>query len=88
MPGDGLTHGPMRKKAWGRNHRGSAGSSGIPRAMALTVSFVLSPGTCPGDRAFLPPSSREASSSTQLDTSVGVPGPHDFAVRTSHVRPT
>jgi hypothetical protein len=59
---------------------GSAGSSGIPCATVLTVSFAL-----PGDRAFLPPSS--ARSSRRLDTSVGVSGPHDFAVRDHIIRP-
>jgi hypothetical protein len=35
----------------------------------------------PGDRAFLSPSSLRSVSSQKLDTSVGVPGRHDFAVR-------
>jgi hypothetical protein len=34
----------------------------------------------PGDRAFLPPSPAR-SSIRKLDISVGIPGPHDFAVR-------
>ena len=38
----------------------------------------------PGDRAFLPPSSAYP---CELDTSVGVPEPHGFAVRSSIVRP-
>jgi len=44
--------------------------------MVLTVSFALSPGTglsCPRRRA--------KPGFAQLDTSVGVSGPHDFAVR-------
>ena len=48
-------------------------SPGIPRAMVLTVSFELSPVTglvCHRHRRF-----------RRLDTSVGVSGPHDFAVR-------
>jgi hypothetical protein len=36
----------------------------------------------PGDRAFLPPSSADIAF-RRLDTSVGVSGPHDFAVRKS-----
>ena len=40
----------------------------------------------PGDRAFLPPSSR-GKNSARLDTSVGVSGPHDFAVRVGITRP-
>src|SRR5579862_7430080 len=35
----------------------------------------------PGDRAFLPPSLKRDNSREKLDTSVGVSGPHDFAVR-------
>jgi hypothetical protein len=38
----------------------------------------------PGDRAFLPPSLSRCPQ--ELDTSVGVSGPHDFAVRLSHAR--
>jgi hypothetical protein len=53
---------------------------GIPRAMVLTVSFVLSPAS----RALLPPSS--AVCLRQLDTGVRVSGPHDFSVRRLHVR--
>jgi hypothetical protein len=37
----------------------------------------------PGDRAFLPPSLCELA---KLSASVGAPGPHDFAVRSSHAR--
>ena len=37
----------------------------------------------PGDRAFLPPSPREACFH-ELDASVGASGPHDFAVRQQH----
>jgi len=63
---------------------GSAGSTGIPCAMVLTVSFALSPGTglsCPRHL-------RDAKHHRKLSLSVGRPGPHDFAVRISHVRPT
>jgi hypothetical protein len=42
--------------------------------------------TLPGDRACLPPSQADRSF-RQLDTSVGVSGPHDFAVRVSAIRP-
>ena len=54
------------------------GSPGIPRAMVLTVSFVISPVTglvCHRRLAF-----------TALDASVGASGPHDFAVRIGSVR--
>jgi hypothetical protein len=48
---------------------------GIPRAMVLTVSFVLSPvtGLCCH--------CRQRNYFHQLDASVGASGPHDFAVR-------
>jgi hypothetical protein len=55
-------------------------SPGIPRAMVLTVSFVLSPVTglfCHRHRAV----------ARQLDASVGASGPHDFAVRVRVARP-
>ena len=55
-------------------------TSGFPRAMGLTAYFVLSPVTglfC---------HRRLADTSARLDTSVGVSGPHDFAVRFSTVR--
>src|SRR5690349_19540054 len=45
MPGEGLTHGPPATKKLAAVTTGSARSSGIPCAMVLTVSFVLSPGT-------------------------------------------
>jgi hypothetical protein len=51
-----------------------------PCAMVLTVSFVL-----PGDRAFFAPVT--CGLIRKLDTSVGVSGPHDFAVRQNAVRP-
>jgi hypothetical protein len=59
---------------------GTPKHSGIPRAMVLTVSFALSPVTglfC--HRRF-------ADNPAKLDTSVGVSGPHDFAVRHSFIR--
>src|SRR5450432_4101872 len=53
---------------------------GIPRAMVLTVSFVLSPATG------LSCHRRLRTCIRKLDTSVGVSGPHDFSVRLSAVR--
>src|SRR5258708_32942495 len=53
---------------------GPPDSPGIPRAMVLTVSFVLSPVTMLGCH-------RRLRFTRQLDTSVGASGPHDFAVR-------
>ena len=53
---------------------------GIPHAMVLTAYIALSPGTglfCPRHwRNFF----------RQLNTSVGVSGPHDFAVRFKRIR--
>ena len=49
---------------------------GIPRAMVLTVSFVLSPVT-----GLFCHRRRRKVVFRKLDTSVGAPGPHDFAVR-------
>src|SRR5438270_10499798 len=55
------------------------GSPGIPRAMVLTVSFVLFPVTglvCHRRLAF----------TAKLDASVGASVPHDFAVRLGAAR--
>jgi hypothetical protein len=49
--------------------------------MVLTAYFVLSPVTGLSCHRHL------VDTSTKLDTSVGVSGPHDFAVRVSIVRP-
>ena len=61
-------------------HTGSAEASGLPCAMVLTVSFVLSSVTglsCHRHRR---------DTSRRLDASVGASGPHDFAVRIRAVR--
>jgi hypothetical protein len=50
-------------------------SPGIPRAMVLTVSFVLSP------VIGLSCHRRQQVTTCQLDASVEASGPHDFAVR-------
>ena len=55
-------------------------SPGIPRAMVLTVYFVLSPATglfC---------HRRLRNTFRKLDASVGASGPHDFAVRVDAIR--
>jgi hypothetical protein len=62
------------------SHHGHTGSPGIPRAMVLTGSFVISPVTGLVCHRHL------ADKSTKLDASVGASGPHDFAVRLSAVR--
>jgi hypothetical protein len=84
MPGDGLTHGPPAAKKQAAVTTGGAGSTGIPCAMVLTVSFAISPGTglsCPRRL-------RDVKHHRKLGLSVGRPGPRDFAVRISHVRLT
>jgi hypothetical protein len=55
-------------------------SPGIPRAMVLTASFVLSPAT--GLCCHRHPRNYFR----ELDASVGASGPHDFSVRFSTVR--
>ena len=67
------------KEAYEHSHHGHTGTPGIPHAMVLTVSFVLSPVI-----GLLPPSSRVLDA--KLDASVEASGPHDFAVRISAVR--
>jgi hypothetical protein len=59
---------------------GSPEQPGIPRAMVLTVSFVISPviGLCCHRR--------QRNYFRQLDASVEASGPHDFAVRISTFR--
>jgi len=54
---------------------------GLPCAMVYGLLRAL-----PGDRAFLPPSSTRSFASRELDTSVGVSGPHGFTVRSSRAR--
>jgi hypothetical protein len=54
---------------------------GIPRAMVLTGSFVLSPVTGRSCHC-----RRRKCNFRQLDASVGASGPHDFAVRVSAFR--
>jgi hypothetical protein len=56
-------------------------SPGIPRAMVYGLYRAL-----PGEPGFLATVTPEKLASQELDTSVGVSGPHDFAVRISAVR--
>jgi hypothetical protein len=66
------------KKAGGSHHRFSRI---IRHSLRDGFNGVLR--TLPGDRAFLPPSRADHLS---LSISVGMPGPHDFAVRTDAAR--
>jgi hypothetical protein len=68
------THGPRATKSTRQNHRFSR-TTGLPCAMVLTVSFVLSP-VRPG--FVVTAVSRNLA---KLSTCIGAPGPHDFAVR-------
>jgi hypothetical protein len=56
-------------------------SPGTPRAMVYGLYRAL-----PGEPGFLATVTPEKLASQELDTSVGVSGPHDFAVRISTVR--
>jgi len=69
---------PVRKKCTGKEPQVEAEASGLPCAMVYGL-YVLSPGTglsCPRRSLGC---SREPLS--ELDLSVGRPGPHDFTVR-------
>jgi hypothetical protein len=68
----------QNRKAYERSHHEYPGKPGVPHAMVLTASFVLSPVS----RALLQPS--PAVCLRQLDTGVRVSGPHDFSVRGQH----
>ena len=70
----------QNKKAHEVVTTGSPEQPGIPRAMVLTVSFVISP------VIGLFCHRRWQVTTSQLDASVEASGPHDFAVRISNVR--
>jgi hypothetical protein len=61
---------------------GSPNAPAFPARLVLTVSFVLAPET--GLCCLRHP--RETSASQEFDISVGISGPHDFAVRCPRVR--
>ncbi len=71
---------PVQKKSTGVSNQGYTASTGIPCTMVLRLIRDL-----PGDRAFLPPS--PAVRFRKFSASVGAPGPRDFAVRDSIIRP-
>jgi hypothetical protein len=87
MPGEGLTHGPRAVKKHGEGTTGSAGSSGIPCATVLTLMA-----RSPWEPGLFAPIAREPRKPSELDLSVGRPGPRAFAsasvplVRTKTVR--
>jgi len=75
----------QQEKSWRQSPRVQPNQPAFPRDGFNGVLRAL-PGDRTGDRAFLPPSSAR-SSSRQLGISVGMPGPHDFAVRNDISRP-
>ena len=72
---------PVQKKHGRQNHRLNRITPVFPAQWLYGLLRTL-----PGDRAFLPPSPPGSGASQGLDTSVGAPGPYDFAVRHSHAR--
>jgi len=83
MPGAGRTHGPPAEKKQAAVTTGQPRHPGIPCAMALRLirDLLGAPGL------FATVISAMRKHHRRLDTSVGVSGPHDFAVRTGAVRP-
>ena len=72
------------------SHHGHTGTPGIPRAMVLTVSFVLFPVTglvCHRRLRGVSGPLGLTSPLHKLDASVGASEPHDFSVRVSALRP-
>src|SRR6266851_7768042 len=63
------------------SNQGYTATAGIPCTMVLTVSFVLSPVTMLGCHR------HQWNRFHQLSACIGAPGPHDFAVRSSIIRP-
>jgi hypothetical protein len=83
-PGARCTRSPVwgKNKPHERSHYRFTGNTRHPHAMVLTGCSVLSPAT--GLVCHRRP--QGALAPQELDTSVGVSGPHDFAVRVTAVR--
>src|ERR1700761_7580260 len=80
MPGAGRTHGPPATKiAGGSDHRFSRNNRHSPRNGLRLIRAL------PGVPGLLASVGRWLVTS-ELDTSVGVPGPRDFAVRSRFIR--
>jgi len=75
--------GPVQQKSTGVGPQVNRSNPGFPCAMVYGLLRAL-----PGDRACLPPSPPWSLLREKLDASVGAPGPHDFAVRVAHARPS
>ena len=69
------------RKHASKSPRSRRKTPGIPRAMVLTVSFVISPVT-----GLFATVVRKKLSSHELDASIGASEPHDFAVCAHAVR--
>jgi hypothetical protein len=67
----------LQKKTQAAVTTGSADTAGIPRADGFTGLYVISPGT----GSFAPVVRNARHEHRDLDTSTGMSGPHDFAVR-------
>ena len=86
MPGVQLARSLVcKKKAYEHSHHRYAEQSGIPCAMVLTISFVISPVIGPGIGLSCPRHLRIII--RKLGASVEASGPHDFTVRFRRVRP-
>jgi len=81
MPGDGLAHGPRAVKKHGEGTTGSADHRHSLRNGFTTYTYS------PRGPGFLAPVVRSVRHASELGLSVGRPGPYDFAVRSSAVRP-
>jgi hypothetical protein len=71
------------KKAHERSHHGFTGNTRHSLRNGFTASFVA----LPGDRLSCHHPQCDAEHRHRVDTSIGVPGPHDFAVRLTRARP-
>jgi hypothetical protein len=80
MPGAGLTHGPRARKSTGKGPQAQPDHPAFPARWCYGL-YVIFPGT-----GLSCPRRTQASSACELDTSVGVSGPHDFAVRADDAR--
>ena len=72
---------PVQQKSTGKQPQVQPDHPAFPARWRYGL-YVISP----GNRAFLPPSFAGAVKRSELDTSVGVSGPHDFAVRADGAR--
>jgi hypothetical protein len=79
MPGAGLAHGPPADKKQAAVTTGSAEHPAFPARWAYGL-YVISPGT-----GLIAPVAHKTRHIFELGISTGMPGPHDFTVRSSSV---